>query len=189
MYRLKQFLFLITVMVLLVGNAPAAYAQTRSLTLVTNPATITYLTCHSTSCEGRARLTYAHMGCFDSACTRGAWPRISGARWVWKSQLVTLEEARAGSTVWFFQHFNLPPDATRLRGQMQITADSRYELWFNGNLIGRDSTWQSVETFNIDVAAQSTDNWIMVIVTNDGVPGSTPYTNPAGLIYKAWLSY
>jgi hypothetical protein len=189
MHRLKHLFLLSMVMVLLMSHAPAVYAQTGSITLVTNPATITYLTCHSTSCQGRARLTYGHVGCQDNACTTGLWPRISGARWVWKSQMVTPAEALSGSKVWFFQNFTLPASATRLRGQFRISTDNRYELWVNGQLIGRDSNWQSVETFNIDVPTLSTGNWVMVIVTQDGVPGSTPYSNPAGLIYKATLSY
>jgi hypothetical protein len=147
---------------------------------------------------GRAWITYGHAGCRDAKCTRGAWSSIAKTmgegllvppRWIWKSQLVSPSEALVGGSAAFLQRFYLPADATRIRGQIQITADNAYTVFVNGQVIGRGDNWQTVHVFDIDVPANPTVNAIAVVVQNFPQPAGTPETNPAGLIYRATIFY
>ena len=86
------------------------------------------------------------------AWTYGGWPSLNDAAWIWKSYMVSTEEACNGTGIITFRRkFSLPQDARNLSGNISITADNAYELSLNGTLIGSDDIWESIETYQLNV--------------------------------------
>jgi hypothetical protein len=139
---------------------------------------------------GQAVLTGGHVGCAAPGnCGNGVWPRLYGAaadaQWIWKTQNVSPDEARMGDTI----AFRGSVCGTNVR--LLITADNAYKVylldgdgkrsaepWF------QDGNWQTIEEHWIGNPCQEYE----IHVTNYGVPGSTPWGNPAGLLF-AFVSY
>ncbi len=140
--------------------------------------------------SGTAALTYGHGGCVsldaNSNCTDGSWDTIEGAPYIWKTQLVSADEARNGeSGVVFSKEFSLPATATDITAKIQINADDYYELYLNGVLVGKNGTHWNIETYTIHPVPGA--NTIKVSVGNRSGCADAG-CNPAGLTYKAVIT-
>ena len=136
-----------------------------------------------------------------AAWMTGAWPSIQGATWIWKSYLVTLEEAQNGvGPITFRRTFSLPAYATNASGSLRITADNAYRVYLNGSLLGRDGTmnpatyepypesWLSVETYT--VRPHSGENTLTFEIVGYEWPNSTlPQHNPAAFVWRLDLAW
>ena len=143
--------------------------------------------------RGPAVLTFGHAGCLgvdtNGFCVGGSWPTIAGAHWIWKSQLVTPVQAIYGTpVVAFAKSFTVPVSATNVTGQIQVNADNVYVLYLNGVIVGSDGNVGAVETYAIKPAL-GTNTIVLAAYSLPSGPGATPYTNPAGVIYRAQVSF
>jgi hypothetical protein len=161
--------------------------------------------------SGTAVLTHGHVGCAavdaHGYCTGGAWPQIPGARWIWKSQLVSFGEAVHGiPAVSFWKGFYLPFPSIGVV-VIHITADNAYELYINGELVGADGAmdvqteeqppyaWSTVDMYNpvgvpLSVGLNGLEVRVVSYATLFTQGRLGPAQNPAGLIYSAsiyWL--
>jgi len=123
----------------------------------------------------------------------GSWPSISGATWIWNSNLIT--DPSQDETVQFQKSFELPA-CNAYTGNIRITTDNEYILKINGNNVGSDTNWQNIETYNIDSYLQHGTNLIEIEAKNrkcstDNIPPDqcNAYNNPAGVLYSADISY
>jgi hypothetical protein len=111
-------------------------------------------------------ITGTEPGKIDASVARGAAKRnvdVPG-EWIWSAT-----DARpAGEEVVFTHTFKLPAGTT---GRMIITCDNEYVLKINGKEIGRDSNWETVESYDVSRALQTGSNTIRVEARN---LGSTP---------------
>jgi hypothetical protein len=60
---------------------------------------------------------------------------------------------------------------------LKITADNNYYVYVNGNFVGKDTTWESAEIYDISKYLQQGKNVIAVKASDSG--------NPAGLLVEA----
>jgi hypothetical protein len=173
-------------------TAPASSARglgSQSLTVASKPGDYWF---HGIGQSGLAVLTYGHIGCpevdANGYCNGdGAWPYISGARWIWHAQNASAREASIGYTLDLTRDFRLPDTATQISGSITVDADNFFRLYLNGVFIGQGKTWQVPMTFPFVPAPGL--NEIRILARNQGGPGGTPYNNPGGVIYRADISF
>jgi len=65
-------------------------------------------------------------------------------------------------------------------GRLRITGDNRYSLYVNGDFIGSDDKWESMETFDISSILKQGDNVIAVHTAN--------YGGKAGLLVEGMIT-
>lgn len=94
------------------------------------------------------------------------------AQWIW-SPAYEKEEAPAG-TCYFRKTFNL---GTPEQGEIQISADDKYELFVNGQQVGTGQNWKVLDVYDIKPFLVQGANTISVKATNSE-PGS------AGLVAR-----
>lgn len=121
------------------------------------------------------------------------WPMITGAIWRTVYTDAAWEYNNLPEGGWYFQRIftleNVPAMA-----QIMITADNFYRLYINGAYIGGDGPmnrdgpqheeWRSIETYDISNALVKGQNTILIRALN-----CWESDNPAGLIFKATLTY
>jgi hypothetical protein len=183
----------------LVWPATAGARTSHSLVVVSNTSGMWVN--HFGTRTGTAVLTYGNRGCnaVDAAgfCTSGVWPTLDGAHWVWNRRNVTRSHAVAGVRPMNFTWlFSLPDNATNITGSLQITVDNAYRVRLNGAIVGsdgqldrrgRDESWMSIETYSIRPV--SGVNTLRVRAVDYHCTCSMPYDNPAGIIFRADISY
>lgn len=141
--------------------------------------------------SGIAALTYGQFGCngvdSNGFCTGGAWQIVSipDAHWIWESQLT--QPWQDGHPATFSKTFTIPPNATSITGNIQITADNAFDLQVNGVEIGQSHNFTVVSSFDVSSALRPGQNTITAKVTNDCC--FSQWGNPAGLLYRADVSY
>lgn len=99
------------------------------------------------------------------------------ARWIWSNSSPT---ASANQSLSFRRQFKLP--TAPARSIAVITSDNEYRLFVNGQLVGNDDNWETVELVPLDAQLKAGDNEILIVAKNTG---NSP--NPAGLIFAASL--
>lgn len=127
------------------------------------------------------------------------WPSLFESSWIWKSEMVTPEEALNGTSITTFRRrFNLPLDARNVRGSLQITADNAYEILLNGTVIGADGvldpgsidlSWTSIETYPFNAQPGVNEILIRAINYRDSFDRNDPQLNPAGVVFSAEITY
>jgi len=177
------------------GQDASADFQRRPLWLTANSATFNLMVVSDTSTE---YLSEEGWRLAVLAWTYAGWPTLQDANWIWKSQLVTPEEAHDGTDVVTFRRkFSLPWDAQDIDGVIQITADNAYELSLNGIVIGHDGvldpsgtdlSWNSIETYQFNAQPGENELVIMAINYKDALGRSDPYRNPAGVLFRAQVT-
>lgn len=105
---------------------------------------------------------------------------IPGATWIWSEYLVS--DPTNNVTVNFTRTFNLP--AGSFQGSLTIAADNFYTCYLNGLFIAADRGFMVEDRYSLDGMLQNGLNTFRCEVMNLEAPGSTPYLNPAGLLYK-----
>ncbi len=116
-----------------------------------------------------------------------AWTAmIPRAHWIWDSYKV--QNPESDQTVFFFNDLNVIGKPAF--GSVTIAADNFYKLYVNGIVVGSELTnennfaLETQDTYNILPYLAEGDNIITFEVMNKGVLGSTPESNPAGLLYN-----
>ena len=130
-----------------------------------------------------------------------SWPEIEGATWIWRTEYTdpVWEYNNVPDGGWFFRKvFTIPEDAYKIAGSIEITVDNSYNLSINGVFIGGDGTmskdgpdsleWKTIESFDISGALTPGENTILIRALNYYSWGSST-TNPAGIIFKAVVTY
>ena len=192
-YRTRRFVSVLLLACSLIGSGyvDAVHAQSvTTLTLVSEPGdTFTNQAGH----VHRAVLTFGHFGCnsvdANGFCAGGSWPTITGAHWIWSSQLVSPAEAVNG-TQWltFKRTFSVPGTATNVSAQIQIDGDNVFELYLNGVVVGASGCTANIQTYTFTPRLGKNTLLVRAFSLPQG-PHSTPFTNPAGVTYKATISY
>jgi len=156
---------------------------------------------HFRTQTGATVLTYGNIGCNDvdagGFCLGGAWPLIPRAHWVWNHRNVSPAHAHDGvRPLDFTWTFSLPSDATDIGGTLRITADNAYRVFLNGVAFGhdgqldrkgRDGGWTTIESYAIQPVPGA--NTITVRAVNYRSSVFVPYENPAGILFRADISY
>lgn len=143
---------------------------------------------------GSSVITYGHNGCtkvdLNGICTAGVWmqivPAIPDAHWIWPTtQWDPVKQA--GNPVTFTKQFDIPQQAFDVKGQILITADNGYDLQVNGTEVGSAHHMLTTDTYDLSTFLRTGTNIITAEVKND--LGGSATTNPAGLIFRADVSY
>jgi hypothetical protein len=181
---------------------PAAASSGAQHTMVVVSDTSGTWVGHFGNTTGATVLTYGNIGCnavnANGFCKGGIWPRIPGAHWVSNRRNVTKRHAQIGSrSMDFSWTFALPADATSIAGTLRITVDNAYRVFLNGAPIGHDGVLKrrvdsgglsSIDRY--DITPVSGINTIRVRMVNDRFTGdATPYVNPAGITFRADVTY
>lgn len=156
-----------------------AFVSAESLTIVSDTNTQYYGSSSWNSASAVATLSPQWMTYTD----------IPGALWIWNSPSVTSDEAVLGSNVNFRREFDLPSCAKNFKGTITITTDNAFTLKFNSDNIGSSDNWYNAKTYDISSSLRSGVNYIFIDATNEAMVGGTPETNPAGVIYRADITY
>lgn len=187
-------------MVIALVTPAAASSGTQHSMVVVSDTSGTWVN-HFGNKTGPTVLTYGNIGCSavntNGFCTGGIWPRIPGAHWVFNRRNVTPQHAREGNRPMDFTWtFSLPADATDISGRIKITVDNAYRLFVNGASIGHDGEldrkgtdggWTTVDRY--DVSPVPGNNTIVIRAANYRFPAGTPYTSPAGILFRADITY
>lgn len=140
-----------------------------------------------------------NAGCFgvdsNGICTDGGWPRymqpaIPGAQWIWPT--TQWDPVTQGTNpVTFTKQFTLTEGAHFITGHIQISADNAYDLQVNGQEVGSGHNWTHPDTYDVSSLLRGGSNTITAEATNDpsANPSDPPSSNPAGLIFRADVSY
>lgn len=147
---------------------------------------------------GSAVLTYGHLGCLavdaNGICTDGdsAWlsavSAMPGAHWIWKTQLVSDDEALNGTqTVTFATSFTVPDGALDPTATVSVLADDFYDLYVNGAFVG--SGYLHYGTGAFPIVPVPGVNTVEVAAYSTALAGGDPYTSPAGVIYRIDVRY
>lgn len=109
------------------------------------------------------------------------------AKWIWSENPVTQADTQVDTKKNFYRVFTV--SGTTTSAQITLATDNFYQVWVNGTLAGAEQT----DSDNFTLATQDTidttallvpgQNVLKIEVTNQGVPGSDPASNPAGLLY------
>lgn len=113
-----------------------------------------------------------------------AWTTISGVNWIWDAAQVA--DPTVDQTDVFTKTFTV--SGAVISAGIDIAADNGYTLKVNGHLVDDKITVEHnyETTTNYDVASllHGGTNTLEITVKNFALLGSTPETNPAGLLYK-----
>ncbi|MGZ3583056.1 MAG: OmpL47-type beta-barrel domain-containing protein [Ktedonobacterales bacterium] len=145
--------------------------------------------------SGTAVLTYGHTGCTaldNGVCTGGAWTQVQsafpGAHWIWPTALWDPDSQGLLDPVTFSKEFSIPANALNTTGHIVIAADNYYYLQVNGQDVGNGQDWTHPNTYDLSPFLHTGTNIITARALND--PYDTdPDGNPAGLIFRADMSY
>lgn len=99
---------------------------------------------------------------------------FQGASWVW-NDLIASQNDQGNEPRYFRRSFELS-DAP-MKADLLITADNHYAVSINGEKVGADGSWNSVDTYDVAKLLRKGPNVLAIVGTNAG--------GPAGLI--AWL--
>jgi RHS repeat-associated protein/uncharacterized repeat protein (TIGR01451 family) len=126
---------------------------------------------------GKAQLTYGHVGCnavdINNQCTGGAWPKVTGAEWVWSTK--DWSPSRMETT--FTKSFQ----AGAGPGVLHVSADNIVVALLNGNEIVRDVGFNGVR--DVSVTLQNGQNTLVLVVRNFE-DSHDPNQNPAGVAWS-----
>ena len=98
------------------------------------------------------------------------------AQWIWAYRDVG--SAPAGETIALRRRFQLPAAPTS--SLAILTCDNEYALFVNGQKIGADANWETVESFPLTAALKAGDNELLIVAKNAGAG-----PNPAALYFTA----
>jgi predicted ribosomally synthesized peptide with SipW-like signal peptide len=128
-----------------------------------------------------------------AAWTHSAWTAsIPGATWIWTTNPTTQYDATNDVIYTFQKKFTWMGPINGATLAMAVGSDNSYEVWLNGTKVAFDTNENNFATADVISSASLTpyiiqgENTLEIKVKNwkpNGWEG-TPYTNPAGLLYK-----
>jgi hypothetical protein len=114
------------------------------------------------------------------------WVSIPGAAWIWPYYRVVSSDQFGPYD--FQREFSLPDDISDVTGTIQVSSDDVYSLSINGELIADEVN--AVRTTNTyPFTPEPGYNIIEFTVYNILEFGVDPDNNPAGILYRADISY
>ena len=118
-----------------------------------------------------------------------AWTAsIPGATWIWSTFNVT--NPAIDQTTLFTKSFTLSDPI--LSASLTIAADNNFTASLNGTQVAADASglnFGATKVFDVTNKLHTGTNAASFSVTNIGLVGSTPTSNPAGLLYKLHVVY
>jgi len=116
----------------------------------------------------------------------------AGAKWIWESDPTQVADLTNNVTYTFENDFEWWGPIVNTDLYMAVGSDNSVEVYLNGHLIGSNlGEYGYRQESMLQIPAASITPWILqgtnvlrFTVKNWALAGSTPYTNPAGLIYK-----
>jgi predicted ribosomally synthesized peptide with SipW-like signal peptide len=121
-------------------------------------------------------------------------PELSaaGARWIWEANPTKQEDTNNNVTYTFEKDFEWWGPIVSTDLFMAVGSDNSVEVWLNGTKIGenlgeygyRQESMLHIPAASITPYILQGNNVLKFIVKNWALENSTPFTNPAGLIYK-----
>lgn len=120
------------------------------------------------------------------AWAHAAWTAIiDGAEWIWGSEYVTNPAVTEVQT--FVKEFEWSGGVAS--SSLVIATDNYYEVYLNGDFVASSTenslfTDANKDTIDVSSFVEVGNNTLEIKVTNLGVPGSSPTSNPAGLKYN-----
>ena len=93
---------------------------------------------------------------------------FSKAWWVW-NHAGAAQDDPAAEPRYLRRTFELP--AKPSSAELRITADNLYTVYLNGQKIGEDGNWNSVETYQVAEHLRQGTNVLAIAATNQGGPG------------------
>ncbi|WP_197442454.1 DUF7133 domain-containing protein [Lignipirellula cremea] len=93
---------------------------------------------------------------------------FSQAWWVWNNAGAAQDDP-AAEPRYLRRTFELP--AKPSSAELRITADNLYTVYLNGQKIGEDGNWNSVETYQVAEHLRQGTNVLAIAATNQGGPG------------------
>ena len=126
--------------------------------------------------EDDAELTWAHP----------AWTAVIDlAEWIWGTENV--EDPTVTEVQTFVKTFEWSGGVAS--SSLVIATDNFYEVYLNGNFVASSTeaslfTDANKDTIDVSGFIEMGENTLEIKVTNLGVPGSSPTSNPAGLKYN-----
>ncbi len=120
---------------------------------------------------------------------RGWTAKIDGAEWIWDEAVES--EPGIEQTHTIARPFTVPAGEIT-SATLEIAADDRYTVAMGDTIIEEDETGGSFRASRlIDLTGFVTtgDNRLDIEVTNDAHPGSSGYSNPAGLAYCVTITF
>jgi alpha-L-rhamnosidase len=108
---------------------------------------------------------------------------LEGCSWVWTGEpgVNPLERAPAGPR-YFRKEIAIPADKTVRRARFLGTADDRFKLFINGELVGSGDSWQSAHAIDVTRSVRKGKICVGVVVIN-----TSP--SPAGLLGKLAIDF
>lgn len=109
------------------------------------------------------------------------------AKWIWSENPVLPADTLVDTTKTFIKNFNIP--GTPIGGTLNIAADNFYTVWVNGTQVGAELVDENnfqigtQDSYDVSSLLVSGSNEIKIEATNKGVDGSSPESNPAGLMF------
>jgi hypothetical protein len=132
-----------------------------------------------------------------------AWTSLkpdSNSDWIWSSYYTDSSKVGTGEMLEFKVTFNIP-SSTGINGNIGINADNGYQVYSNGVLIGQDGRtdywnqnpdlqeWATVLDHSLTGNLVTGSNEILIKAYNYAMPGGTPTSNPAALVFKIDVNY
>jgi hypothetical protein len=139
-----------------------------------------------TSVTGETLVPATILSPIHTAWTADVDGASTSAKWIWSSNPVDQGDTTVNATRTFTRTFSVI--GTPTSGQLTLAADNFYKVWVNGILVGQDAAEDNYSIVGQDVYTISNlvagTNTLKIEVTNLAVDGSTPESNPAGLLYS-----
>ncbi len=110
---------------------------------------------------------------------------VNQAVWLWSSYLV--QSPTMDTQVAFSRSFTVPAGAATVIGQMEIATDGAFVCLLNGQLVGvntNEQNWLTPISQPLAGKLKVGTNTLVCTLVNPGKPGSTAYSNPAGLLFR-----
>ncbi|MSQ84353.1 MAG: hypothetical protein EXR77_15950 [Myxococcales bacterium] len=110
---------------------------------------------------------------------------VSGASWRWSTFKVA--DPTANSTVTLQRTFDVPAGFQNVVGSVTLAADGAFICKLNGKTIGvetAENSYQTAVKLSLVGGLIAGANVFVCTVTNPGKGGSTPESNPAGLVFR-----
>lgn len=111
--------------------------------------------------------------------------QIADASWIWFDAREDGRPAFAPPGQYHLRHtFELPADRNFEEARLLVTADERFELYLNGEMIGRGSDWRQVERMDLTGQLNAGNNILAVEAEKGGTTAE-----PAGVLLNLQVIY
>ncbi|MFZ2390636.1 MAG: SipW-dependent-type signal peptide-containing protein [Minisyncoccales bacterium] len=125
--------------------------------------------------------------------TAAAFDSDNEAKWIWEKNPTQQADTQVNTSYSFQNTFEWMGEINGATLDLALASDNGYVVSLNGHQIGQDSgefnysSADHIASIDSSYFIQGT-NVLKFVVTNKGVVGSNPQTNPAGLIYKLTIN-